>query len=116
MGHALLKACADKLEQAGHSHKLPSGSTVFVNAENYADATDAASDLKPCHILVTHPFLKELKNQVKIAPRVNIRVIRLLANFFGPDGAELRTTSSPADLPLIEDGDFYPERNAQACR
>ena len=100
MGHALLKACADKLEQAGHSHKLPSGSMVFVNAENYAAATDAASDLKPCHILVTHPFLRQLKKQVKIAPRVSIRGIRLLSNFFGHDGAELRTLSA---APTSED-------------
>ena len=94
MGHALLKACADDLEHAGHSYKLPTGSTIFVDAENYTDATNAASDLKPCHILVTHPFLKELKSQVKIAPRVNIRGIRLLANFFGQGGAELRTFST----------------------
>ena len=94
MGHALLKACVDELDQAGHSYNLPSGSTVFVNAENYSNATNAAIDLKPCHILVTHPFLRQLKKQVKIAPRVSIRGIRLLSNFFGHDGAELRTFST----------------------
>ena len=85
MGHALLKACVDKLDQAGHSYNLPSGSTVFVNAENYSNATNAAIDLKPCHIPVTHPFLKELKKQVKTAQRVNIRSVRLIANCFGHD-------------------------------
>ena len=94
MGHASLKACAVELEHAGHSFKLPTGSTVFVDAENYDDATDAARDLKRYQILVAHPFLRQLKKQVKIAPRVSIRGIRLLSNFFGHDGAELRTFST----------------------
>ena len=49
MGSVLLKACAHKLEHAGHTNKLPAGE----DAENHADATDAAGGLKPGHILMT---------------------------------------------------------------
>ena len=98
MDHALLKTCVDELEQAGFSFKLPKG-TIFSDAENYKAAIDAGGDLKNCHILVTQPFKQALKKQLKNAPRVNgtqvkIRSVELLANFFGPEGAELRTIST----------------------
>ena len=44
--------------------------------------------------------VRQLKKQVKIAPRVSIRGIRLLSSFFGHDGAELRTLSA---APTSED-------------
>ena len=67
--------------------------------ELYKAAIDAGGDLKNCHILVTQPFKQALKKQLKNAPRVNgtrvkIRSVELLANFFGPEGAELRTIST----------------------
>ena len=50
------------------------------------------------------------------APRVKIRSsggVRLLANGFGPDGAEFRTATSPTDLQMLnEDDDFGTEQVA----
>jgi len=99
--HALLQACVDELERAGYSSKLPNGAAVFTDAENYKAAIAAAGDLKPCHVLITKPYKKATEQQVKTAPRVNIRGMRLLANFFGPGGAELRTASNPSDFDHV---------------
>ena len=109
MDHALLKACMDELEHSGYSYKLPKG-TVFSDAENYSAAIAAAGELENRHILVTKPFLKALKKQLELAPRVNrsrvnVRGVKLLANFFGPEGAELRTISTwrsnPSDFSTL---------------
>ena len=75
---------------------------VFVDVENYTEAVAAVPpgvELMACHILVTHRFLDALKAQVKTVPRVKVRRETLLANFFGVDGAELRTASSPSEYP-----------------
>ena len=107
MDHALLKACMDELEHSGYSYKLPKG-TVFSDAENYSAAIAAAGELENCHILVTKPFLKALKKQLELAPRVNrsrvnVRGVKLLANFFGPEGAELRTITLGEKPVLLAD-------------
>ena len=99
MKHALLKACVDDLEHAGFSYTLPKG-TIFSDAGNYNAAIAAGGDIANCNILVTQPFKNALKKQLETAPRVNrrarvrIRNVKLLANYFGPEGAELRTTST----------------------
>ena len=105
MNHALLKACADELEDSGHSYKLPRG-TILSDAVNYNAAVAAGGDLKNCHILVTQPFKEALKKQMNDAPRVNstqvkIRKVKLISNYFGPEGAELRTASDPSDFLFL---------------
>jgi hypothetical protein len=110
MNHALLNACVDELDQAGKPSKLPTGSLIFSEPDNYTAAIESGGELKACHILVTQPFLKALKDQVSTAPDVKIRrgMIRLLGTFFGDDGPEFRTISSPNEFKLIaeEDSDF----------
>jgi 23S rRNA pseudoU1915 N3-methylase RlmH len=106
--HALLQACKDELEDAGYPSKLATGSAVFTDPENYSAANAKGGKLLPYHILVTKPYLKAVVEQVKIAPRCKDRNrvvirksggIRLLANFFGPEGAELRTVSTRRSNP-----------------
>ena len=103
MDHALLRVCADEIKLAGYSFKLPNGSAAFSDPENYRDAIAAERELKPHHILATEPYLAALKEQLKTKPRVKnfrragFRDVRLLTNFFGPEGAELRTFSTPSD-------------------
>ena len=106
--HALLQACKDELEDAGYPSKLATGSAVFTDPENYSAAIAKGGKLLPYHILVTKPYLKAVVEQVKIAPRCKDRNrvvirksggIRLLANFFGAEGAELRTVSTRRSNP-----------------
>ena len=103
MDHALLKHCAEELEQAGYSYKLPTGGATFSDAETFEAAVAAAGKLAPlkCYqMLATKGFLVALKTQLKTKPRegkvraAGVRSVKLVANFFGPDGAELRTVST----------------------
>ena len=84
---------------------LPTGSAVFADVEHYKAAVAAGTAaLKPCHILVTKPYLQMVKEQLKKQPRLKdcrriyLRSVKLLANFFGPEGAELRTVSTQRAL------------------
>ena len=100
------------------NHAQPTKTLIFPTtvSEQLSDLTARVIEGAP-HLLASRPgvnalvhilgsanpkqrkvFLKEIKNQVKIAPinrGVTIRGIRLIANCFGPaGGAELRTFST----------------------
>ena len=66
MHHALLRYCADELGDAGKPSKLPTGGLVLLEPENYSAALAAGGELKACHILVTQPYLKAVKEKVSI--------------------------------------------------